>query len=820
MTVLFRETCRIAVEKGGFGAAWIGWVDSRAGKVVPVAWQGVEKEVLDSIPLDLAATSGAPTGVIQRVIRERRVFTCDEMKSDWSLPVGESARRLGARSLAILPLVVSGQVNGIFSVNAFESDFFSAAEELTLLTRLATNVALAVERIEQSRIIKELTVARKDAEQASHAKSAFLAAMSHEIRTPMNGVLGLVEVLAHGDLSEQQADLVGTIRESARTLLALIDDVLDFSKIEAGRLELERSPIDAGELVEAVCASLLPMAETANVDLTMFVSPRISGRLMIDEIRLRQVLYNLVGNAIKFSAGQPHQPGRVSVRLEIACDEPLRIALRVQDNGIGMRPQTVEAIFAPFSQADVSTTRRYGGTGLGLPISKRLVDLMGGEIAVESTFGQGSIFQVELPLERAPGDAPASCVELAELDCVVVGGPKSSADDLAQYLEYGGARVHRADDPARALLQVKGLPQPVVIHDLCGKQSPSKEDCAAYMDAPHVRLLFITRGRRGSARLASPKVLTLDGNALRRAALMRAVLMAAGRSLLQDRPIKAERTPLTVSRGAPSIAEARELGRLILVVEDDAINQKVILQQLGLLGFAAEVAGSGTEALRLWRQGEFALVLTDLHMPEMDGYELVRRIRREERKRRQGSGTAQPGIPILALTANALRGESQAAHQAGMDGYLTKPVPLQELRVALEQWIPGRVRPHCCGAGPDGRAAGPVLEVQVLKNLVGENRTTVRGFLEDYLVAARRLAHDLCAACAQCDPGQVAAIAHKLKSSSRSVGALALGDLCAGLETAGRAMDRTAIARGILEFESAMGSVAAAIEAELTESAP
>ncbi|HZO23275.1 MAG TPA: PAS domain S-box protein, partial [Steroidobacteraceae bacterium] len=218
---------------------------------------------------------------------------------------------------------------------------------------------------ERKQFIAELSRARADAEQASRAKSAFLATMSHEIRTPMNGVLGMAEVLARTTLSEHQAELVGTIRESASSLLGIIDDVLDFSKIEAGRLELERAPICVADLVEGLCNSLVPVAARRGVDLSLFISPQIPERVIADDLRLRQVLFNLVGNAVKFSGGRPHQRGRVAVRVEIAQSAPLHLAFRVADNGIGMAAETLNNLFTPFTQAEVSTTRRFGGTGLG-----------------------------------------------------------------------------------------------------------------------------------------------------------------------------------------------------------------------------------------------------------------------------------------------------------------------------------------------------------------------------------------------------------------------------------------------------------------------
>ena len=660
---------------------------------------------------------------------------------------------------------------------------------------------------ERKRFIEELTQARSDAEQANRAKSAFLATMSHEIRTPMNGVIGMVEVLSHSKLSEHQSDLVKTIRESAATLLALIDDILDFSKIEAGRLLIERAPVSIADLVEGLCNSLVPVAARRGVDLALFISPEIPERVLSDDVRLRQVIYNLAGNAIKFSAGRPDRRGRVSIRAEVAESSPLRLAFRIADDGIGMAPETLKELFTPFTQAEVSTTRLFGGTGLGLAICKRLVDLMQGEIAVASTLGDGSIFTVTLPVEAAPGGTAHSFPDLGNLDCIVVASPNFNSDDLRAYLEHAGARVYLAADLNDAAQRVSGTTLSVVLHDAGSDGISADEMRGAFAFAPNVRHLLITRGwhRRPRMELAS-NVITLDGDALRRQALLRAVAVAAGRASPETFHETAGKDAANEEQAPPTIAEARALGRLILIAEDDDINQKVILQQLGLLGYSGEVAGNGVEALRLWREGNYALLLTDLHMPEMDGYALAETIRREE----LGRGR----MPILALTANALRGEASRAKAAGMDEYLTKPVQLRLLKAALEKWLP-KATPLIPPVPPveeiHGEHGQSVVDVEVLKGLVGDDEETVREFLADYLASARRLTAELRETCVANDTRKVGAIAHKLKSSSRSVGALALGDLCAEMENAGKAEDKAAIAQGLVRFDAAIAAVEACI---------
>lgn len=657
----------------------------------------------------------------------------------------------------------------------------------------------------------DLERARREADDANRTKSAFLSTMSHEIRTPMNGVVGMVDVLAQSRLSEHQADLVKTIRESANILLDIIDDILDFSKIEAGRMELDRVPVSVADLVEGLCNSLVSVATHKGVELSLFISPDIPERILSDDVRLRQVLYNLVGNAIKFSAGRPGKQGKVSIRVTIADAAPLRLALRIADNGIGMAPETMSYLFTPFTQAEISTTRRFGGTGLGLSICKRLVDMMQGEIAVESTLGEGTTFTVTLPFELAPEQPVSSLPDLSGLECIVLESPEINAGDLRVYLEHVGAKVHLAADAATAVRIAAQITAPVVVILLAEHGNVPVALHAPLSAVPDMRYLLITHGRRRRSRVEGPNLVSMDGAALRRLALLRAVAVAAGRAspeIFHDRPEE-----LLASEAAPpTIAEARAQGRLILIAEDDDINQKVILRQLALLGYAAEIAANGVEALRLWRDGRYALLLTDLHMPEMDGYTLAETIRSEEAGRSH--------VPIVALTANALRGEANRVHASGMDDYLTKPVQLQLLRDTLEKWLPGAGE----NKAPDMRmepsgepAAATAVDVGLLQGLVGNDRTTVHEFLADYLASARHLAGEMRAALTAGDTRHVSAIAHKLKSSSRSVGAMALGDLCAELENSGKTGDKAAIAQGMAQFETALAQVEAEITVLLRE---
>jgi len=529
----------------------------------------------------------------------------------------------------------------------------------------------------------------------AQAKSHFLATMSHEIRTPMNGVICMIDLLARSGLQTHQLAMVDLIRDSAFSLLGIIDDILDFSKIEAGRLDTESEPVAVADVVEKVCAMLNCLAEKQQVELTLFTDPAIPRLVLGDQLRLRQVLINLINNAIKFSAGTGNA-GHVAVRAMLVASEPGRatVEFQVVDNGIGMTQDTISRLFAAFSQADASTTRRFGGTGLGLAISHRLVELMGGAITVHSAPGKGATFSVRLPFALSPP------------------------------------------------------------HD--GQRDPQG------VDADRV---------------------SIDANESTRDGLLRAATTAAGRAA-EETGSCASLVPLPEPRQAPSREQARREGRLILVAEDNHLNQKVIEQQLTVLGFAADLASNGEQALAHWRSGDYSLLLTDLHMPAMDGYQLTAAIRTAESPERP--------IPIVALTANALKGEPERCKAAGMNDYMRKPAPLSELQNMLESWLPkapGQMAVEAgavAGLGVRPGIAVPV-DVSVLRKMVGTDSRIVMDFLRHFRASAVKIASEIGDARAKGDLGKAAAGAHNLKSSARSVGALALADHCEDIEQAGTA---------------------------------
>jgi PAS domain S-box-containing protein len=439
----------------------------------------------------------------------------------------------------------------------FPTQYISISNDITKrkgIEKELQNYRAHLEELVQTKTA-ELQRATAAANAANLAKSEFLANMSHEIRTPMNGVIGMVDILQLTALLPAQQRMVATIANSSQTLLHILNDILDYSKIEAGKLEVEHIATSLKEVAESVQHLMQAVASAKGLTVSLSITPDLPNTIYCDPTRLRQVLLNLLGNAIKFTPGDAAHAGRASLLLEqgtLADGQPA-VLLRVRDNGIGMDPEAIAKLFTPFCQADGSTARQFGGTGLGLSISHRLVTLMGGQITVQSRPGEGSEFTVALPLHEVNMTAVAT-----------------------------------------------GIKQP-------------------------------------------------------------------------DRRLK-----LLVH--APGMEEAAASGQLILVAEDNETNRDVLGEQLRLLGYCADMAEDGRVALEKWRSGRYALLLTDCHMPHMDGFALTKAIREGE--------TPGTHLPIIAITANAMQGEAQRCLQAGMDDYLSKPMRLQELAPVLEKWLP------------------------------------------------------------------------------------------------------------------------------------
>jgi len=624
----------------------------------------------------------------------------------------------------------------------------------------------------------ELNIAREDAEQANLAKSAFLATMSHEIRTPMNGVLGMIEVLHRTSLLDDQVEMIDLIRDSAFSLLTIIDDILDFSKIEAGKMLVEDAPMAFEGTIEKVCGMLDHLAIARDVRMTVFVDPAIPRMVRGDHVRLRQILVNLTGNAIKFSSGRA-QPGRVLVRATLADRQPgsVSVDLIVADNGVGMDEATLKQLFTPFSQADASTTRRFGGTGLGLAITDMLVRLQGGTISVSSEPDHGATFTVRLGFAVEEGgdrdDETAKVVK--DLRCRVIGREAPMGDDMSALLTSAGAIVERSPDLAHAGVAERApdLELWLILPDQPRHAPSALRAMAACPKGSEIRFLLLGWGKRRRPRTEAPGLVMIDVDSMPRQALFDALGLASGRVAAASDEYAD--TPPVNELAAPALGHEPLSGRRVLVAEDNETNQIVITRQLELIGFAVDVVSNGLQALEQWRTGGYALVLTDLHMPRMDGYALAGAIRAEEE--------AGHRTPIVALTANAMQDEERRCIAAGMDAYLSKPVRLPQLKAAIEAWLgePADAEPVPQAAVVPKESAPPA-DLAVLAALVGSEPGVIddvlQAFRESSDETGRRLSKGIETGALQ----QAASAAHQLKSAARSIGALRLDEICADIE--------------------------------------
>ncbi|MCD6075063.1 MAG: hypothetical protein K0Q70_1946, partial [Rhodospirillales bacterium] len=551
------------------------------------------------------------------------------------------------------------------------------------------------------------------------------------------------------------------------------------------------------------------------ISIHVFVDPKLPTFVHCDPTRLRQILFNLGGNAVKFSNGKD-----VQIHAECAGKPgDNRMRFSVIDQGIGISEENQTKLFQAFSQAESSTTRRFGGTGLGLAICKRLVDMMNGKIGVQSREGYGSTFWVEMPFQIA--DGAVSTVkerDLRGLHVLLVGSEAPRSQSIETYIRHWGADVTAARDVdvALELLSKNGQYDSMMLDLGLNERSQNaaiKAVRATAAKQPPIIVLQDYRNR--GARIAGKDVVTIDVNPLIRYRVITAVAVAAGRASPEVKPQYDDEN--IDSLIPPTVEDARASGQLILLAEDNRTNQDVIRRQLNRLGYAVEIVNDGKEALEALTAGHYAMLLTDCHMPNIDGYELTTTVRARE----LNSGAR---LPIIAITANALQGEVERCLEVGMDDYLSKPIDMALLRDRLRKWMPvasetvATAPPPSISVTPSpSPATKSPIDPRALKDMFGNDDVAIREILTEFIEPSTANVHEILAAYGERSAKGIASAAHKLKSSARSVGAHDLADLCQKLEAAGKAEQWSDIDAAAPQLGGVFGTVVEHIKAMETE---